>query len=143
METSGPCQCRRMGSLDLVRIEILTVGAEYAWLDILCLWQEGGPGEYLRTEEWKLDVPTIGAMYDWDPVVCYFNGLGQPLHLTPSYFESDRCWFRRAWTLQEITENPIIGGETDNGYVMDDEVQKRVRRKTGMVARYTRMGHDS
>ncbi|KAK0447547.1 hypothetical protein EV421DRAFT_147366 [Armillaria borealis] len=120
-----PVPMPKDGSLDLVRIEMLNVGAEYAWLDILCLRQEGGRGEHLRTEEWKLDVPTIGAMYDWDPVVCYFNGLGQPLHLTPSYFESDRCWFRRAWMLQEITENPIIGGETGNEYVMDEEVQKR------------------
>ncbi|KAK0499361.1 hypothetical protein EDD18DRAFT_849519 [Armillaria luteobubalina] len=117
------------GSLDLVRIEMLNVGAEYAWLDILCLRQQGGRGEHLRTEEWKLDVPTIGAMYDWDPVVCYFNGLGQPLYLTPSYFESDRCWFRRAWTLQEITENPIIGGETDGDYVMDEGVRKRFDEK--------------
>ncbi|SJL18501.1 uncharacterized protein ARMOST_22092 [Armillaria ostoyae] len=120
-----PVPMPKDGSLDLVRIEMLNVGAEYAWLDILCLRQEGGHGEHLRMEEWKLDVPTIGAMYDWDPVVCYFNGLGQPLHLTPSYFESDRCWFRRAWTLQEITENPIIGGETDGDYVMDEEVRKR------------------
>ncbi|KAK0230074.1 hypothetical protein IW262DRAFT_1520780 [Armillaria fumosa] len=119
-----PVPIPKDGSLDLVRIEMLNVGAEYAWLDILCLRQEGGQGEHLRTEEWKLDVPTIGAMYDWDPVVCYFNGLGQPLHLTPSYFESDRCWFRRAWTLQEITENPIIGGETDGDYVMDERVRK-------------------
>ncbi len=124
-----PVPMPKDGSLDLVRIEMLNIGAEYAWLDILCLRQEGGCGEHLRTEEWKLDVPIIGAMYDWDPVVCYFNGLGQPLHLTPSYFESDRCWFRRAWTLQEITENPIIGGETDNGYVMDEEVQKRFDEK--------------
>ncbi|SJL18516.1 uncharacterized protein ARMOST_22109 [Armillaria ostoyae] len=120
-----PVPMPKDGSLDLVRIEILNVGAEYAWLDILCLRQEGGRNEHLRTEEWKLDVPTIGVMYDWDPVVCYFNGLGQPLHLTPSYFESDRCWFRRAWTLQEITENPIIGGETDGDYVMDEGVRKR------------------
>ncbi len=94
-------------NLDLIRIEMLNsmqmYGAEYAWLDVLCLQQEGGWREHLRLEEWKLDVPTIGSVYARDaPVVCYFNGLGRPLHLTLSDFESDRCWFRRAWTLQEI-----------------------------------------
>ncbi|PBK58791.1 hypothetical protein ARMSODRAFT_1027958 [Armillaria solidipes] len=101
-----PMPMPKDGSLDLVCIEMLNIGVEYAWLDILCLRQEGGHSEHLCMEEWKLDVPTIGAMYDWDPV-------------------SDRCWFQCAWTLQEITENPIIGGETDGDYVMDEEVRKR------------------
>ncbi len=74
------------------------------------LRQEGGKGEHLRMEEWKLDVPTIGSVYEVAHVVCYFNGLGRPLHLTLDDFESDRSWFRRAWTLQEITRDPIIGG---------------------------------
>ncbi|KAK0479159.1 hypothetical protein IW261DRAFT_1593739 [Armillaria novae-zelandiae] len=112
-------------NLDLIRIEMLNLGAQYAWLDVLCLRQEGGKGEHLRLEEWKLDVPTIGRVYSRpQPVVCYFNGLGGPLHLTRDYFESDRCWFRRAWTLQEITRDPIIGGETGND-VAEDEVRKR------------------
>ncbi|KAK0499245.1 hypothetical protein EDD18DRAFT_1070748 [Armillaria luteobubalina] len=102
--------------LDLIHIEMLNVGAQYAWLDVLCLRQEGGKGEHLRLEEWKLDVPTIGSVYYPNASVgCYFNGLGRPLHLTPDYFESDRCWFRRAWTLQEITDFTTIVGETENG----------------------------
>ncbi len=28
-------------NLDLIRIEMLNLGAEYAWLDVLCLRQEG------------------------------------------------------------------------------------------------------
>ncbi|KAK0224356.1 hypothetical protein IW262DRAFT_1459412 [Armillaria fumosa] len=120
-----PVPMPKDANLDLIRIEMLNLGAEYAWLDVLCLRQEGGKGEYLRLEEWKLDVPTIGAVYSFPaPVVCYFNGLGRPLHLTPHYFESDRCWFRRAWTLQEITEDAIIGGETGND-PMEPEVQRR------------------
>ncbi len=111
-------------NLDLIRIEMLNLGAEYAWLDVLCLRQEGGKNEHLRLEEWKLDVPTIGWVYRGLHVVCYFNGLGQPLHLTPNYFESDRCWFRRAWTLQEFTNNVIIGGETGDHDIMEKEVQK-------------------
>ncbi len=79
--------------------------------------------EHLRVEEWKLDVPTIGWVYAGVKVVCYFNGLGQPLHLTPDYFERDRCWFRRAWTLQEISNDAIIGGETGDD-VMEKEVRK-------------------
>ncbi len=60
-------------------------------------------------------MPTIGHVYD-EPgnVVCYFSGLGRPLSSTPD-FDSDRSWFRRAWTLQEIgvgSEGIVIGGET-------------------------------
>ncbi len=49
-----PVPMPKDGSLDLVRIEMLNIRAEYAWLDILCLRQEGGRAEHLRTEEWKL-----------------------------------------------------------------------------------------
>ncbi|KAK0447594.1 hypothetical protein EV421DRAFT_1926398 [Armillaria borealis] len=109
-------------NLDLIRIEMLNLGAEYVWLDVLCLRQKlgkkekeehrkKGTKEKLRLEEWKVDVPTIGWVYhEADQVVCYFNGLGRPLGLTLDYFESDRCWFKRAWTLQEMNTAPIIGG---------------------------------
>ncbi|KAK0499236.1 hypothetical protein EDD18DRAFT_1103655 [Armillaria luteobubalina] len=103
-------------NLDLIRIEMLNLGAQYVWLDVLCLRQEGGKDEYLRLDEWKLDVPTIGWVYQNTRV-------GRPLHLTPDYFESDRCWFRRAWTLQEINSHTIIGGEAGDD-IMDTEVRK-------------------
>ncbi|KAK0479125.1 hypothetical protein IW261DRAFT_1336805 [Armillaria novae-zelandiae] len=120
-----PVPMPKDANLDLIRIEMLNLGAEFAWLDVLCLRQRGGKGEHLRLEEWKLDVPTIGRVYsDPQPVVCYFNGLGRPLHLTRDYFDRDQCWFRRAWTLQEITEHPIIGGETGDD-VAEDEVRKK------------------
>ncbi len=50
-------------NLDLIRVEMLNSqhksgsGMGYAWLDVLCLRQEGGKNEDLRLEEWKLDVP--------------------------------------------------------------------------------------
>ncbi len=116
-----PVPMPKDANLDLIRIEMLNLGAEYAWLDVLCLRQEGGKNEHLRLEEWKLDVPTIGSVYFSVNVVCYFNGLGRPLNLTTDYFESDRCWFRRAWTLQEITPNLIIGGETGDD-IMKEQV---------------------
>ncbi|PBK64638.1 hypothetical protein ARMSODRAFT_844999, partial [Armillaria solidipes] len=101
--------------LDLIRIEILNLGAEYVWLDVLCLRQVGGPREDLRAEEWKRDVPTIGSVYRFtDMVVYYFNGLGRPLHFKTGYLKSHRCWFKRAWTLQEINKHSIIAGDTDN-----------------------------
>lgn len=50
-------------NLDLIRIELLNTGANYAWLYVLCLRQEGGESEHLRLEEWKLDVPTIGRAH--------------------------------------------------------------------------------
>ncbi|PBK59408.1 hypothetical protein ARMSODRAFT_966930 [Armillaria solidipes] len=99
-------------SLDRIRIEMLSLGTEYVWLDVLCLRQEGGPMEYLRAEEWKVDVPTIGSVYAGaDKVVCYLRGLGRPLTASPAgFWEND--WFKRAWTLQEISEHLIIGGDT-------------------------------
>ncbi|SJL13278.1 uncharacterized protein ARMOST_16718 [Armillaria ostoyae] len=118
-----PVPIPKDANLDLIRIEMLNLGAEYVWLDVLCLRQEGGKNEHLRLEEWKLDVPTIGWVYRGAKVVCYFSGLGRPLHLTLDDFESDRCWFRRAWTLQEITSHAITGGETGDD-IMEKEVQK-------------------
>ncbi len=57
-------------------------------------------------------MPTIGHVYRIaEKVVCYFSGLGRPLSFTAADFESDRCWFRRAWTLQEISGQWIIGGD--------------------------------
>ncbi len=120
-----PVPMPKEANLDLIRIEMLNLGAEYAWLDVLCLRQEGGKNEHLRLEEWKLDVPTIGYVYERaERVVCYFSGLGRRLHFTLDDFDSDRCWFRRAWTLQEITEDPIIAGRTGND-VMEQDVQMR------------------
>ncbi|KAK0495069.1 hypothetical protein EDD18DRAFT_1355074 [Armillaria luteobubalina] len=112
--------------LDRIRIEMLNSGAEYVWLDVLCLRQKDGRREDLRAEEWKADVPTIGAVYKRaKKVVCYISGLGRPLSLKHGDFESDRCWFRRAWTLQEISDDPIIGGDTGNIRVMDEVIQAR------------------
>ncbi len=108
-------------SLDLIRIEMLNLGVQYAWLDVLCLRQAGGLREDLREEEWKVDVPTIGYVYQRSrKVVCYFSGLGRPLNLKPGDFESNRFWFNRAWTLQEISEHMIIGGETGDGIIQED-----------------------
>ncbi len=87
---------------------MLNKGLEYVWLDVLCLRQQGGPREDLRAEEWKLDVPTIGSIYEVKKVYCYLSGLGRPLRVTEDYFDSDRCWFNRAWTMQEI---PLDGYE--------------------------------
>ncbi len=110
-------------SLDLVRIEMLNHGAEYAWLDVLCLRQEGGLNEDLRAREWMLDVPTIGNAYAVGPVVCYFNGLGRPLD-GGFDFDSARSWFKRTWTLQETSRNWTIGGETGDE-LLNEEVRKR------------------
>ncbi|PBK58565.1 hypothetical protein ARMSODRAFT_923506, partial [Armillaria solidipes] len=134
-----PVPMPKDANLDLIRIEMLNhvwpSGAQYAWLDVLCLRQEGGEGEHLRLDEWKLDVPTIGAVYNTSgsQVVCYFSGLGRPLHLTSDYFESDRCWFRRAWTLQEVRQYAITGGETDNN-VMEEELRRRCSERLASLA---------
>ncbi|PBK79675.1 hypothetical protein ARMGADRAFT_977598 [Armillaria gallica] len=112
-------------NLNLVRIEMLNLGAEYAWLDVLCLRQEGGRDEHLRGGEWMLDVANIGNAYLLEKVVCYFNGLGRPLECG-SDFESDRSWFKRTWTLQETSDNWTIGGDTGDE-MLNDEVRKRFK----------------
>ncbi len=118
-----PVPIPRYVNLNLIRIEMLNLGLEYTWLDVLCLRQVGGPREDLRAEEWKLDVPTIGRVYNGDiravyrshTVVCYLSGLGRPLTLKEGDLESDRSWFRRAWTLQEIGDERVIAGDTPDG----------------------------
>ncbi|PBK76392.1 hypothetical protein ARMSODRAFT_948181 [Armillaria solidipes] len=110
-----PVPIPKDANLNLIRIEMLNLGDEYAWLDVLCLRQVGGPGEDLRAEEWKVDVPTIGAVYRRGDVVCYLSGLGRPLTLKEGDLESDRCWFRRAWTLQELGYGIEIIGDTPDG----------------------------
>ncbi|KAK0506499.1 hypothetical protein EDD18DRAFT_1342867 [Armillaria luteobubalina] len=110
-----PVPIPKGANLDLIRIEMLNLGLEYTWLDVLCLRQRGGPRETMRVEEWKLDVPTIGAIYRDASVVCYLSGLGLPLSLKEGDLESDRCWFRRAWTVQEVGLGRTIAGDTPDG----------------------------
>ncbi len=207
-QNEWPVPIPKDANLDLIRIEILNLGAEYVWLDVLCMkqkvskvearklrrkleqlldmreetmvsdWQEGplamarihgdnkatqqlsmirnfkkrffrsdenrrleeseeAPSrfEWIRKrhfeekcrvaemlrriemlprqvkEEWMIDVPTIGWVYrQADQVVGYFAGLGRPLNKID--FESDRSWFNRAWTLQEMNIAPITAGIT-------------------------------
>ncbi len=108
-------------NLNLIRIEMLNLGAQYVWLDVLCLRQKGGPREDMRAEEWKLDVPSIGYLYRQSDVAIYLSGLGRPSTLKEGDLESDRSWFRRAWTLQELGESRVIAGDTPQG-----PMQKRV-----------------
>ncbi|KAK0464809.1 hypothetical protein IW261DRAFT_1166668 [Armillaria novae-zelandiae] len=110
-----PVPIPKGANLDLIRIEMLNLGVEYAWLDVLCLRQRGGAREDLRVEEWTLDVPTIGAIYYATRVVCYLSGLGRPLSFEAGDLDSDWCWFRRAWTVQEVGWERVIAGDTPDG----------------------------
>ncbi|PBK64872.1 hypothetical protein ARMSODRAFT_454351 [Armillaria solidipes] len=103
--------------LNFIRIEMLNLGAEYMWLDVLCLRQkeEGGPREDLRMEEWRLDVPIIGGVYNNEDVVIYLSGLGRPLRLKDGDLDSSWSWFQRAWTLQEVGYSRIIAGDMSDG----------------------------
>ncbi len=113
-----PVPIPKDANLDLIRIELLNLGAEYVWLDVLCLRQGGNLSKGdMHLEEWKVDVPTIGWVYSGSEqtVVCYFSGLGPPLDFKKDCdLNSDRCWFRRACTLQETSRHYIIGGIPDN-----------------------------
>ncbi|KAJ3551903.1 hypothetical protein NM688_g4441 [Phlebia brevispora] len=102
-------------TLDRIRIELLNLGAEYAWLDVLCLRQEDSTkpeDEDIRVEEWRLDVPTIGRIYQKNPnIVTYLSGLGRPFEIGDT--SNERHWLNRAWTLQEGRGSTLIGGIAD------------------------------
>ena len=115
--------------LEQVRIELLNLGAEYVWLDVLCLRQKVRGDvklenplspeeewlERLRGEEWRLDVPTIGHVYRCKPsqvVITYFSGLGRPFSVGKTTLDESRAWLNRVWTMQETTPNWLLGGLT-------------------------------
>ncbi|SJL17276.1 uncharacterized protein ARMOST_20823 [Armillaria ostoyae] len=131
-----PVPIPKGASLKLIRIEMLNLGVEYTWLDVLCLRQKGGPWEDLRVEEWKLDVPTIGHVYQRGTVVIYLSGLGQPLSLKDSDLDSDRSWFRRAWTVQEVGQYRIFAGDMPDGHMHAKTIDKHGNYETDMLTRF-------
>ncbi|KAG7441898.1 uncharacterized protein BT62DRAFT_936516 [Guyanagaster necrorhizus] len=131
-----PVPIPKDASLDLIRIEMLNLGVEYTWLDVLCLRQEGGPRDDLRAEEWKIDVPTIGCVYANAEVMIYLSGLGRPLTLKEGDLDSDCCWFRRAWTLQEIGRQRIIVGDTSDGPLHAKPIDKDGNYDTEILTRF-------
>ena len=108
-------------TLESLRSELLALGAEYVWIDVVCLRQKSEVEhlEKLRVEEWKLDIPTIGNVYRTAAnIVRYFNGLG--VRFSNQDWDGPRHWLQRAWTLQEIAdENTTING----GILQGDEDQ--------------------
>ncbi len=131
-----PVPIPKGASLELIRIEMLNLGVEYTWLDVVCLRQKGGLQEDLRVEEWKLDVPTIGYVYDDAKVVIYLSGLGLPLSLKDGDLDSDRCWFRRAWTVQEVGLDRIIAGDTPDGPRHIKTIDKNGNYETDLLTRF-------
>lgn len=106
-------------TLNDIRNELLILGAEYVFLDVLCLrqWDETHPeAESIRKREWRLDIPTIGYIYNENPamalkpIIVYFNGLG--IHFRDGPVDpTDRYnWFNRVWTLQETPQGQVIFG---------------------------------
>ncbi|KAF8465693.1 hypothetical protein BDZ91DRAFT_726707 [Kalaharituber pfeilii] len=97
-------------TFEQIRWEAIRAGAEYCWLDVLCLRQKTEIheiDEQRRREEWSIDVPTIGNVYrQARHVIRYFNGLGRPLKLTG--WDDSRHWINRAWTLQETRPEYIM-----------------------------------
>ncbi|PBK64651.1 hypothetical protein ARMSODRAFT_978903 [Armillaria solidipes] len=133
-----PVPIPKGASPNQIRIEMLNLGAEYTWLDVVCLRQKGGQREDLRAEEWRLDVPTIGRVYCMEKVVIYASGLGLPLSLMEGDFDSDRCWFRRAWTLQEGRWDRIMAGDTPDGPMHAKPIDDDENYETEMLTRFHR-----
>ncbi|GJE86545.1 hypothetical protein PsYK624_026250 [Phanerochaete sordida] len=133
-----PVPIPKTTTLDHIRIELLNMGAEYVWLDVLCLRQRGNEKEEaVRQAEWRLDVPTIGYTYSrpTTPCVTYFNGLGLPLDTSAATLESHRQWFNRVWTLQESTlgwlPGGLVGGPLEEGRAFFDRLEDIVRAVNG------------
>lgn len=102
-------------TLDAIRNELLLLGAEYVWLDVLCLRQSDNnlpeTQKDIRKSEWRLDIPTIGSVYSHKlPVLVWFNGLGLPFCDGPVSPSDQHHWMNRVWTLQELSSDIIIGG---------------------------------
>ncbi|PBK65696.1 hypothetical protein ARMSODRAFT_1087315 [Armillaria solidipes] len=132
-----PVPIPKGASLELIRIEMLNQGVDYTWLDVLCLRQKGGLREDLRAVEWKLDVPTIGGVYYNITVVIYLSGLGQPLSLKDGDLDSDRSWFRRAWTVQEVGRGDrIIAGDMPDGPMHAEPIDEDGNYETDMLTRF-------
>jgi hypothetical protein len=119
--------------LETVRKELIDHGAEYVWLDVLCLRQksEDEQKEKTRKEEWAVDVPTIGSVYitEASHVMRYMNGLGRTF--SNSGWSDPRHWTMRAWTLQEMKHNSVLGGVPPNA--RDPMLQKS--KETGQLLR--------
>ncbi|SJL18066.1 uncharacterized protein ARMOST_21638 [Armillaria ostoyae] len=112
-----PVPIPKSASLELIRIEMLNLGED--------LHVEG------------LDVPTIGSVYSWAMVVIYLSGLGQPLSLKDGDLDSDQCWFRCAWTFQEVGElGRIIAGDTPDGPMHARTIDKDGNYETDLLTRF-------
>lgn len=104
-------------TLEAVREELLGMGSEYCWLDVVCARQRASEHEsekgklrkLLRDKEMEVDIPTMGNIYVMAAmVVRYYNGLGCPF--TGHGLSDSRHWLKRVWTLQEMNLHTRIGG---------------------------------
>ncbi|KAK0482798.1 hypothetical protein IW261DRAFT_1562494 [Armillaria novae-zelandiae] len=119
---------------------MLNLGMEYMWLDVLCLRQKGKIREKLLHEtEWKLDVPTIGCIYQHTLLVIYLSGLGQPLTLNEGDLDSDWCWFRCVWTIQEVGDwHRVFVGVTPDGPLHAEPINNNKNYKTDLLTRFNK-----
>ncbi|KAK0203462.1 hypothetical protein DFS33DRAFT_1383717 [Desarmillaria ectypa] len=119
-------------------MSILTLSALKCSTLEFCLRQVGEPEEDVHVKEWKLDVPTIGAVYRQSDVVCYLSGLDQSLSLKKGDLDSHWCWFRHAWTLQEVTSRMVIAGDTPDGPLHVKSIDEDGNYKTMLLIRFHR-----
>ena len=113
-----PVPLPKTTTFDHIRIELLNMGAEYVFLDVLCLRQKASPDpeskeEVTRREEWSTDIPSLGHVYRhtrYQTVITYFNGLGLPFCVHEDALTTELYWLNRVWTLQETVVNWLPGG---------------------------------
>ncbi|KAL0632208.1 hypothetical protein Q9L58_008918 [Maublancomyces gigas] len=128
-------------TLDKIRDDLVADGAEYCWLDLVCVRQVCNlkdcrqecklKNRVVLDEEMAVDMPTMGNIYaKAGKVVRYYTGLGRSFDNTED-IGGDYHWLNRAWTLQEMNINTTIGGLKDKdspvpitGYEFDNKLEK-------------------
>lgn len=135
----------RTTSLNDIRDELLSLGAEYVFLDVLCLRQEDKlqpEYESIRKREWRLDIPTIGYIYESppNPVIVYFNGLGIPFRDDAVRADDKFHWFNRVWTLQEFPKSMEIAGGLEGRRLLD--LRPRGWEKSGSETFWSRLDEE-
>ncbi|KAK0437292.1 uncharacterized protein EV420DRAFT_200794 [Desarmillaria tabescens] len=132
-------------NLNFIRIELLNLGAEYVWLDTLCLRQKGGKREDLRKEEWISDGSTIGNVFRWSEVVVhYLNGLGKVSDRTSLKRRHldicDRSWFHCAWTLPEVNNHDVVAGYVPTDTEQTEQLEVELTNSQKPLAGYMNDG---
>ncbi|PBK95979.1 hypothetical protein ARMGADRAFT_1077496 [Armillaria gallica] len=66
----------------------------------------------------------------------YLSRLGLPLSVKEGDFDSEKCWFRPAWTLQEAGRGLIIAGDMPDGPMHAKPIDENGNYETELLTRF-------